>query len=352
MIKKQADWSKWNDKESNFKKYEHIESQLIYGQLLKQKPEATIIILSYKREDGLIRALESAIAQDYQGNYQIMVLDDAGEITNIDAIMKKYCDTYQNVCYYRHKQNLGEPGNWNRACQLCTSDWYCLLHDDDALKSSYLSTMIPMTKTLKKEYGLLGVYNETFDERKKETKPGVVQSLVQMFIKMNKGKLIPLTMKDNMKDIYVLSTCLFLRKEKVMNIGGSNDDYFPSSDFVFAAKMNYYHGIAFLPEVLADRGVYDNQSLKPEVCHDSIRCAYHHTIEMCKLYSYSPKKTQKIASRAAVIAEIGVKGYNDVDYGETKKELGMKPKYNKPIVIFLINLYSKWNWGKLLFRKE
>ena len=90
MINENVDFSKWNSKASCFEKYKDIKTKLIYGE---HNPQAkvSIIILSYRRVDGLIQALESAINQDYDGEYEILVMDDSGLITQIDDVMKKYC---------------------------------------------------------------------------------------------------------------------------------------------------------------------------------------------------------------------------------------------------------------------
>ena len=46
-----------------------------------------------------------------------------------------------------------------------------------------------------------------------------------------------------------------------------------------------------------------------------------------------------------------VRGYNNIDCGPLKKELGMSNIYNNKLIIEVINLYSKFNWGKLIFRR-
>ncbi|MFV0394234.1 MAG: hypothetical protein ACK5LC_07545, partial [Coprobacillaceae bacterium] len=218
----------------------------------------------------------------------------------------------------------------------------------------YLSQMTQIVK-LNPEYGLIGVYVDFLDERENVQEPTFLRrcfnSLIQLFVKLRGGKAIPLNLKDNMKDIYAISTCLFLNKEKVLDVGGSDDAYFPNSDSVFNSKMNYYHSIAFVPVVLATRGVYENQSLKQKVCDDSIKASYFHTYQIAKTFKYNEKKCKKLASRSAVIHEIMVRGYNNIDYGPLKAALGMEKKYNSKLVIFAINLYSKFSWGKLLFRR-
>jgi Predicted glycosyltransferases len=353
MIDTSVDFSKWNSKESCFEKYKHIQTELIYGKHV-EGAKVSIIILSYRRTEGLIKALESAIAQDFTLAYEILVMDDSGEITEIDEIMQKYCRQYEHILYYRHVQNLGEPGNWNRSCELCKTQWYCLLHDDDLMKPNYLTKMMQAVQK-NPDYGMIGVYVDFEDEREDKKEAGFLRKsfdmLIQLFVRLRKGKAIPLTITDNMKDIYAISTCLFLNREKVIAVGGSRDEYFPNSDSVFNAKMNYYYSIAFMPMVLATRGVYENQSLKQEVCDDSIRASYYHTYQMAKTKKYSEKKCKKYASRSAVIHEIMVRGYNNVNYGELKASLGIDKKYNSKFVILMINLYSKFSWGKLLFRR-
>jgi hypothetical protein len=157
-------------------------------------------------------------------------------------------------------------------------------------------------------------------------------------------------MCDNIRHIFVLSCCLFINKHKVVDIGGLNDEYYPSSDFALAAKMNAHYQTVFLPIFLSERGIGENESLRQSVCNDSIIAAYNLTLEMAKEVTRNLKAQVRKASIAAVISEIGVKGYNDVDYARVKSSLGMKKAYNHAVVINLINLYSKINWGLLLFR--
>ena len=353
-INKNTDFSKWNSKESCFKKYDNVSTKLIYGKH-NNRAKVSIIILSYRRVEGLINALESALDQDYDDIYEILVMDDSGMKTEIDSVMKEYCSKYDNIIYYRHVENIGEPGNWNRSCEICKTPWYCLLHDDDRMKRNYLSEMMKVVNRTKNEYGLIGVYVDFDDQRKAKPEKGrirkIFEGLINLFLILRKGRIIPITLKDNMRDIYAISTCLFLNKEKVMKVGGSEDAYFPNSDSVFNSKMNYYYKIGFLPQVLATRGVYDNQSLKQEVCNNAIRASYYHTYEMAKTLNFKDGKARRKASVCAVIHEIMVRGYNNINYGFIKQELGMKKIYKNKLIIFLINLYSKFCWGKFLFRK-
>ena len=345
------DWSLWNSKKDNFKKYDKIKSKLIYGEIDSRITDVSIMLLTYKRADKLKYALESAINQDYDKPYQIIVCDDSGFDKETDDLMRKYCKKYSNVIYYRHEKNLGQYANWNRACELCPTTWYCLLHDDDQLKPNYLTKL--MEAVFKNEkIGLIGVYEEANDYRSDvKRKKRLLDRFIDCFINLRGSRLINLKLKDNIKHIYVMNST-FINKEKAYDIGGLNDIFYPSSDVAFSAKMAYYYTTYFMPVKLVDKGIdSESASLGVDVCEDSIVCAYNQTYQMCKTLGYSDKKAIKKASIAAVISEIGVRGYNNVDYGKVKEKLGMKKKYNNKIMINLINIYSKLNWGLLLFRR-
>lgn len=350
-------WETWNALEDNFKKNKDVKSKLIYGEYSKTIPSVSVMILTCKRSDKLERALKSALAQEYDKPYEIIVLDDCVYDQDTDDLMQEYCTRYKNIIYYRNERNLGQYANWNRACELCRTPWYCLLHNDDIMLPNYLNEM---TSLENKDIGLIGTYFAVQDERlsssrkcnSNEEKKRLLDRLINLFLKISGERLIELTIKDNIKHIFTFSCCLFINKDKAIEIGGLNDAFYPSSDFFFSSKMNYFYKTAFYTKKMSIRTIGDNVSLSQDVCNDSVICAYQHTFHMCKDLGYTDRRAKRKASIAAVCAEIGVKGYNDIDYGKVKSSLGISPIYNMRPVIALINIYSKFNWGKLLLRKR
>ncbi len=355
---KNVDWSKWNTKTDNFQRYAHVTSHLIYGEPLKDPGLASIVILTHKRAHGLKVAIDSAIAQDYKEKYAITVVDDSGFDQATDDLMREYCSKYASITYYRHEQNIGQYASWNRACELSPTDWFCLLHDDDYLEKNYLTEIAKVLKDPQyQDVGLIGVYFTTVDNRKEKKTSiaaGVIKFLTNVFIKLRNKKPIKITLDDNVRLIYVLSCCLMINKSKVIELGGLDDNFFPSADFALSSKMNYYYSTLFLPEYLCYRGIGENESLKQEVCEDSITCAYHHTVAMLKTTApgMSKEDVQKKASFAAVAAEIGVLGYNNTDYSSTKRALGMPELYNKKSTRFKVMIKSRFYWGLLLLRNN
>ena len=199
--------------------------------------------------------------------------------------------------------------------------------------------------------GLIGVYEEANDTREGAVhKRRFLDVLIDLFIKLRHSKPVELKLKENIKHIYVMNST-FINKKKALDIGGLDDIYYPSSDFAFSAKMAFHYNTYFLPIKLVDKGLGDSLSLEQKICDDSIKCAYNQTFAMCKTLGYSDKKAKRKASYAAVVSEIGLRGYNNVDYGKVKEKLKMKKIYNNKLIILLINLHSKISWGLLLFRR-
>lgn len=351
-----ANWQDWNSKKNQFIKYENIPSIHIRGNYSKLESRISIVILTYNRAHTLIKALESAVHQKYDKKYSIVVLDDyADGDEKTEEIVFDYIQRYGNISYFRNKKNLGQYAAWNRAVELSPTKWFCLLHDDDYLDENYLSTMDSAINKVGNEVGLIGSYFHTIDERlevnESKIHRSLIDKLVDLFIKMRKGKPIKIGLNENLNLIYVLSCCLLINKQKVMDIGGLDDQYFPSSDFALGSKMNCYYQTVFIPLYLSNRGIAENESLRIEVCEGAIECAFHQTYAMMKYLGFTDAKSFKKACRTAVIAELGVKGYHNIDYGHIKNQLGIPSKYNSKIMIFIISVYSKFKWGLLLLKK-
>ena len=354
------DWSDWSDRSTNFDAKRDIASRLIYGHRLID-PEVSIAIITYRRPGVLRRALDSALAQDFTGRLEILVVDDSGsdqaDWQETDDLLRDYCSRFDNIAYYRHDQNLGQYDNWNRACELCHSEYYGMLHDDGCLQPNYISTLMQATHDYNSRHrtqlGIVGTWYTTAMETVGEVrKEGVLQTLISLFVRLRQGKLIGLRMSDHLNYIFPAAPGMFINRQCMMDVGGLDSRYFPSADFVVCAKMTRYHATGFLPIALSVNGVEgDAESLKQEVCDDSIRAGYHLADAIAALAGFSQRRRQRVASRAAVLAEIGVRGYNNVDYGDVKRGLGMSDLYNNKMIISLLNLYSKARWGTLLFRK-
>lgn len=140
-FEKDFDDSIFYRKIDNFAPKAHIESVCLAKQDLKGKPRFSIAIPNYKRVEQLKRAIDSALNQDFDEEYEILVVentDDFNDNSVFDAIIKDYKG---KISYYKNKENLGLFGNWNRCFLLSQGEWMCCLHSDDMILPLYLKEM-------------------------------------------------------------------------------------------------------------------------------------------------------------------------------------------------------------------
>ena len=156
--------TEWDIKKNNLLKNEG-KTKLIYGTKGQESALISIMIPTYRRANLLREALDSALRQTYTGPYQIVVVDNEHLVDfETDRLMKEYCSNNTNICYYRNTENLGMYGNWNKCIELCNTEWYCMLHDDDKLKPEYLEKITEYIKD-KTDASVISVYRENLDLR-------------------------------------------------------------------------------------------------------------------------------------------------------------------------------------------
>ena len=92
----------------------------------------SIVIPTYKRNETLKRAIESAIAQTYSP-IEIIVVDDNAEFPDVrnqnELLIKKYCD--YNIRLIENKKNLGGGLSRNVWVENAKGKYICFLDDDD-----------------------------------------------------------------------------------------------------------------------------------------------------------------------------------------------------------------------------
>lgn len=257
-----ADFSKWLEKENCFLKYGNVQSKLICGKLSDKKPDVCIFIPTFNRSQSLKCALESAINQNIEQYYEIIVLDNDGrENTETEALMRDYCSKYDNVLYYKNEENIGMFGNWNRGFELARTKWVAMLHDDDILYPQYLNEVLKNAE--KYDCGLVSVFSQFMEGCNEEllnTDMCKNQNKFKTIVtRITKGKAVKIDMSDNYRSITATPTACAYKREAVIECGGFNDEYFPISDITLFDKVTYYHGAIIIPQALAVRRIGENE---------------------------------------------------------------------------------------------
>lgn len=197
---------------------------------LDNKPIVTIGIPTYKRANTLKDAIESALNQNCNFSYSILVLDNNPERGDeTELLMNDYSDQ-PAVSYYKNSENLGMGGNWNRIVSLSQSEWVVLLHDDDLIANSFLKDMLEVANRFKAD-----VVNSAFLfwHEKNETRPSFTYEKKQY-------KVIRSSLGANFfYNRGGMPTGILCKRSIFIKEGGVNDELYPAFDWVFNSLLSY-----------------------------------------------------------------------------------------------------------------
>lgn len=334
----------WKDKKNCFIEKKEVESELILGKNSENQLELCIAIPTFRRTKELFEAVSSALNQNTNILYQIIVVDnDADGNSKVYEIMKKICEQHNNVLYYRNKKNLGMFGNLNRCIQLANSEWITILHDDDMLKENYISNIYAELK--KHKYGIIGVFPEfrediqgQLTESSKCLKTNKIKRIIS---KLSKGKTVELGIKNFSMNIRVNATGYILNRDQAIDSGGFNEEFYPL-DFPFYDKMGSLYGCGLITKMLTIRRIGENEAKNVNTI---IGCAKGMKDFTRQLLMELNRKTNWREQYCAVM-------FIQNSYDKYNNELSLKEIYEKveitpfwsymPKIVFKIIQFASW----------
>lgn len=255
----EIDYFKYVD---NFSKYKNVKSEaIIEGKI--RNPKITIAIPTYKRNHLIKNALDSALNQKDFDNYEVIIVDNDDDFNNkeLENILKKYNN--EKISYYKNEKNIGMFGNWNRCIELAKGEYISILNDDDWLELNFLSEVSKYID------GKRGIYTETIINDLRETKPIVIESNLKKIVKnlYNSVKSIKKTRKLKIMDFFYWnrsfgSLGILFNKDAMIDLGGYNEDFFPSTDYFFHVNYCLKYKILLLKKKLCNYRIEENESMK------------------------------------------------------------------------------------------
>jgi glycosyltransferase involved in cell wall biosynthesis len=236
----------------NFKKNSAIHSTLIKGELSLDLPLITLIIPTFRCEPSILKeAIDSVLNQFEFDNYELLIIDNDPDVNcSTRHLLESYDDN--RIIYYKNNENIGMFGNWNRAIELSRSEWIGLIHDDDVTSPYFLKSCLPFLTD--KSIGIIKPENFVFSDSKQ-----------LHFEKPKDLKFIELSLSDFIRGCAVgAPTNIIFNRKVLLELGGFNQDYFPASDYAFAAKCVKSYKVYKIPFVLGGYRVGQNESLNPK----------------------------------------------------------------------------------------
>lgn len=320
---------------NNYRKYSKTKSILLWGKPeLVKEPDVSILIPCFSHPDYLLTSLKSAIEQDYDGSFEIIISDNNdldGKKNGNQEIVESIND--KRVLYYRNEHNIGMLGNWNRLVELARAPFVVYLHDDDLLLPNCLTTLM----SVKNKYNADGV-NACFC---KADKNGLVTNKVE-FVKTKKFGLNTSWEVDKSSsfDLFMGQKggfgcgCLY-RKQCLKDIGGFSEEFYPSADYalnaVMATKYNVY--FSYVPTFIYR--IAENESLS---VYNQFKDVDKHFRECLREYIKIPNW---ILNRIILAQYRHSALLFRVFWGKEPKEILNEDKFMDKIILRFINKISR-----------
>ncbi len=129
------------------------------------KPQVSIIIPTYNRENLIIKALESVFMQTFQ-DFEILIIDDASTDNTEKIIQELHHD---KIRYYKLAVNGGQCIARNYGIQRAEGEYIAFLDSDDIWLPEKLELQIECFKKGSEKLGCVYGYSYTYDAILNET---------------------------------------------------------------------------------------------------------------------------------------------------------------------------------------
>lgn len=325
---------------NNFLEYKDVESKLEIGDTKQiPNPKVSIVMPVYNHPDYFELALKTAINQDYNESYEIVVVDNDAEKekTRIQSIVEM---NYQsNILYYKNAKNIGMFGNWNRCIELARAPYVVFLHDDDLLLPNALSTLMNVQKKTG-DKAIFAAFH-TIDGLGNILHKAANNKLKYGFLK--RKTVFEYSLFDQfLHSVGFGCGCLF-SKQNLLNMGGYNPDFYPSADYALQACYTYRYGSVYctVPTFMYRKA--ENESMK----------VYQQFSEVDKHFRRCMRKYIKIPD--FILNRIIQANYNmskiyfSIIWGKQDLTLAKQVKKNDRLIMRIANMLARINHYKIAF---
>ena len=250
--------------QDSFYKYKKIKSILVHDGGMRDKPFVSIMIPTYRRPELLCEAIESALNQKTSIPFEVIVVDnecnpDISEL--VDRSIRRF--TNHNLRVYRNQKNLGMFGNWNRCLELANGNYATILSDDDVLKPNFIQSSA--SQVFGQEFVAVSV-GHFGGMLPSSNKVGAIKNTIKKIRDMvwYKSGVRMVKLADIMVGNPVAGVLgVLFSKEAAIKIGGFNEKYWPSADYVFVSRYWLHFGGRILKEEAAAYRWEINESFNP-----------------------------------------------------------------------------------------
>ena len=106
-----------------------------------ENPKVSVLIPMYNKKQYIEQCVESALNQNFQDEYEVIVRDNCSTDGSYELVQEKYTEQIENgkLRLYRNDENLGLGGNTLKLIDDAKGKYFILLHNDDMILSHAVS---------------------------------------------------------------------------------------------------------------------------------------------------------------------------------------------------------------------
>jgi len=215
----------------------------------------SIVISTFKGEDGIYDCVASAMAQDYP-MYEVIVVDDNGEGTESQIRTRKILEPfiqYSNFKYISHKKNINGSAARNTGIRESSGTFIAFLDDDDILHKN----------SIRARYECLNSHNAEY---------GVVFSSFAQYVDGKKDFECIYTFDGDIlfdylsEKIHSPSSVLMVRRSVIEDVGLWDEEFRRHQDWEYVTRIVSKYKACSISEITVDRIVtWRNNAKKPEL---------------------------------------------------------------------------------------
>ena len=252
---------------------------------LKNKPTYSIFIPTFNRPDLLKEAIESALNQDYIGEYEIIVIDNCSNNKNFKLVE----DYISNLSLKNNRcislfRCLTPSNSWNMGILKSVSDWVIMLHDDDLLKGNHLSEVDKVICKVKNIGALCSDSENLIQNTRLSSKTLFFIFLKETIKGVRRNRLIKLKIFDFYFHNPASNTGIVLNRKIALEEGGFNNKLYGIPDYALIFRMlKDFNNVYYLNKKLSIIRFSINDGLNPEIIYSLKKSSEQIRIEIQNL---------------------------------------------------------------------
>lgn len=215
-------------------------SRLVFGLDIKETPVITIIMPVYNHSDFLKESVLSAVRQDTEHPYEVIVIDN--NHPEFQPINQEIIESIgsKHLKYYVNDENLRFTGNCNAGIALARSKYVMFCHDDDILMPDALSRVLGVKSNLNNKDDIAIFGNMIAIDEKGKVLPFYDEWNSWLFRKEQKS--YPIQLIDFLQKNYTNGCGALYSRDRLLEIGGFSSNFSPCSDYALNVKYTARYG--------------------------------------------------------------------------------------------------------------